>query len=95
MRKALKIQITGPIQPLFFKRFIKDKADKLNIRGFVRELPTIGIDKKIEIFIEGDEPDVNTMAEICKIGPSQSTMRKIEEKIEQFQNFLDFKILAN
>ena len=95
MRKALKIQITGPIQPSFFKRFIKDKADKLNIRGFVRELPSATIDNKIEIFIEGDEPDVNAMAEICKVGPSQSTMRKIEEKIESFQNFPDFKIITN
>jgi len=95
MRKAVKIQITGPIQPLFFKRFIKDKADKLNIRGFIREIPTATTDKKIEIFIEGDEPDVNAMAEICKIGPSQSNMRKIEEKTETFQNFRDFKILNN
>jgi len=92
MRKAVKIQITGPIQPLFFKRFIKDKADKLNIRGFVREIPTTTMDKKIEVFIEGDEPDVNAMAEICKMGPSQSNLRKIEEKTEAFQNFQDFKI---
>lgn len=95
MKKAVKIQITGPIQPSFFKRFIKDKADKLNVKGFVRDIPTTTIDNKIEIFIEGDETNVNAMAEICKQGPSQSNMRKIEEKIESPQNFQDFKVLSN
>ncbi len=89
MKKAMRFRLTGSMQPVFFNRFIKDNADKLGVKGFVRSLEN-GV---MEIFIEGDIDKVNRMAPLCRQGPQHSLIRKVEEKEEKFQEFRDFKIL--
>lgn len=89
MKKALKIHITGPFQPFFFKRYIKDNADREGVKGFIRMLQ----DGKAEIFIEGDGDKVENMEAICKRGPPGSNFKKVEVKEEQFQSFQEFKML--
>jgi len=89
MKKTLRLFVTGSIQPIFYHRFIKDNADKIGIRGFVRNLD----DGRIEIIIEGDTEAMNRMAPLCRRGPQHSVIRKVEEKEEKFQDFRDFKIL--
>ncbi len=90
MKKAVRLYISGTVQGIFFRRFVKDNADKLNVRGFVRNLE----DGRIEIFIEGNQEDVENMTAVCKRGPAHSTLRKIEEKEEKLQDFKEFKILG-
>jgi acylphosphatase len=88
MKKSVRIFVAGSVQPLFFNQFIKDNADKLGVRGFVRKLE----DGRIEIFVEGDMDSVNKMIPICKRGPPHSMIKSAEEKEERFQDFKDFKI---
>ena len=47
----------------------------------------------MEIFLEGNTEDVETVSAICKRGPQYATIRKIEEKEEKLQDFKEFKIL--
>ena len=89
MKKSMRFLITGSIQPVFFNQFIKENAEKLKIKGFVRKLE----DGRIEIFIEGDSNSIDKMTPICRRGSPHSMIRKIEEKDERFQDFKDFKIL--
>lgn len=89
MRKAMRLSITGNLQSMFFKLFIKENADKLNVKGFLRILEN----GKVEIFLEGENENVITMAEICKIGPKYAQVRAVEQKDERLQDFKDFKIL--
>lgn len=89
MKKALRINITGPFQPFFLKRYIKDNADREGVKGFIRILE----DGRAEIFIEGDQEKVENMAIICRRGPSGANFRKVEEKTENFQDFKEFKML--
>ena len=53
--KTLKILITGTVQGVFFRNFIKEEAEKLELKGYVRNLP----DKRIELVIEGRDESVN------------------------------------
>jgi len=85
----MRFLITGSIQPRFFNQFIKDNAEKLGIKGFVRNLE----DGRAEIFIEGHTEAIEQMAPLCRRGPQHSLIRKVEEKDEYFQDFKDFKIL--
>lgn len=87
-KKALKLHISGNLNTNLFKRVIKDNADKLNIRGFVRTLEN----GKIEVFAEGEPTDVDLMVEACNRGSSSSYTRKIEQKEENVQEFTDFKL---
>jgi len=89
MKKALKIYIRGSVQGIFFRNFIKENADKLNVKGFVRDLE----DGRVEVFIEGNSEDVEKMVEVCKNGPKHAIIRNIEQKEERFQDFKEFKVL--
>jgi len=89
MKKSIRLYITGTVQGVFFRGFIKENAERYNVKGFVRNLE----DKRVEIFLEGDAENVNKMIEICKKGPKHSLIKKIEEKLEKFQDFKVFKVL--
>ena len=81
--------ITGTVQGIFFRAFVKENAEKYNVKGFVRNLE----DGRIEIFLEGDNDSVGKMVELCEKGPRHAIIRGAEIKAEKFQDFKNFKIL--
>ena len=89
MKKSVRIFVSGSIQPVFFNRFIKENADKLGLKGFVRNAGN----GKAEIFIEGNPDALTEMIPICKKGPQHALIRNTEEKEEKFQGFKEFKIM--
>ena len=89
MKKSVRLLLTGNIQPMFFSPYVKTEAEKLNVRGFVRELD----DKRIEVFLEGDMNSVDNMIPKCRTGPYNTQIRHVDLKEERFQDFKDFKIM--
>lgn len=89
MKKSIRLYITGVVQGIFFRNFVKENAERYNVKGFVRNLE----DGRIEVFLEGNMDDVKKMIEICKTGPKHSKIEKVEEKDENFQDLRDFKVL--
>jgi acylphosphatase len=90
MKKSIRLFISGSVQGVFFRKFVKENADKAEVRGFVRNLE----DGRLEVFLEGDSEKVDAMIAVCKRGPAHSNMRRIEEKEEKFQDFKEFKIMG-
>jgi acylphosphatase len=90
MKRALRLYLTGSVQSLFFRQFIKQNAEAQNVKGFLRKLE----DGRMEIFLEGDSQDVLAMAQICREGPKHAIIRNVIEKEERYQGFKDFKILS-
>lgn len=86
--KTLRVKIKGLVQGLFFRKFVKENADKLGVRGFVRNLE----DGRIEIVIEGRDEKVNELLAGCKKGPKHSEIKEIEVEEIKHQGFEDFKI---
>lgn len=89
MKKSVRLYISGTVQGIFFRQFIKENAERNNIRGFVRNLE----DGRVEAFIEGDNESVDKMIELCQKGPKHSKIDKVEIKEEKFQDFKEFKVL--
>ena len=89
MKKSVRLYITGVVQGVFFRIFLKTNAEKLNVKGFTRNLE----DGRIEVFIEGDADNVNKMIELTRKGPKHSQIKKVEIRPERFQEFKSFKIL--
>ena len=89
MKRSVRVTIQGSVQPVFFNRFVKDNAEKLGIKGFIRNKG----DGVLEIFIEGNNDEVNEMVEICKAGPQHAMIRSTEEKEEKYQGFKDFRVM--
>lgn len=89
MKKSVRLYIDGVVQGIFFRAFIKENAERHNVKGFVRNLE----DGRIEMFFEGNANDVNKIIEIASKGPRHAQIRKVTTKPEKFQDFKSFKIL--
>jgi len=89
MKKSVRAYIEGTVQGVFFRVFIKENAERYDVKGFTRNLE----DGKIEVFIEGDSDKVDKMVELCKKGPKHSQIKKVTVKSEPFQGFKNFKVL--
>ena len=89
MKKAVRLYIEGTVQGVFFRQFIRENAERQNLKGFARNLE----DGRVEVFIEGDNENIDKMIEFCKQGPKHSQIRNVEIKEEKFQGFKEFKVL--
>ena len=89
MKKSIRLYITGTVQGVFYRAFVKENAERYNVKGFVRNLD----DGRVEVFLEGDTNAVDKLIVLCKNGPKHSQIRSVEEKDERFQDFKTFKVL--
>lgn len=89
VKKSVRIYVDGTVQGVFFRAFVKENAEKNNVKGFIRNL----VNGKVEVFLEGDADAVNKMIELCKQGPKHAIIKNIEIKPEKFQDFKVFKVL--
>ncbi|MDP3881580.1 MAG: acylphosphatase [Nanoarchaeota archaeon] len=90
MKRSIRLHITGSLQSMFFDQFIKDNAVAHSVKGYVRHLRE-GV---VEIFLEGNNENVEAMILICTRGPKYAQIRSVEQKEEKFQDFKEFKILG-
>ena len=86
--KTLKIKIVGTVQGVFFRKFVKDNADEVGVKGYVRNLDG----GSVEIVIEGRDEKVNEMLVKCKKGPNHSEIKEVEVEEIKHQGFDGFKI---
>jgi len=89
MKKSVRLYINGTVQGVFFRMFVKENAERYDVKGFVRNLE----DGRVEVFLEGDANNVNKMIEICKKGPKHAKIKNVEIKEERFQDLKNFKML--
>jgi len=89
MKKAVRVYIFGIVQGVFFRNFIKEQAELLNIKGYVRNKE----DGSVEAWIEGNSDDVKKMIEKCKKGPKHAVIKRLDVVDENFHGFKDFKII--
>jgi acylphosphatase len=89
MKKSIRLYISGSVQGIFFRGFVKENAERYNVKGFVRNLD----DGRVEVFIEGEGEDVKKMIALCKKGPRHTEVKHVEMRLEKFQDLKNFKIL--
>lgn len=89
MKKSVRLYVSGVVQGVFYRNFVKENAERYNVKGFVRNLE----DGRVEVFLEGNPDEVNKMIELCQKGPKYSQIKGTETKEEKFQGFKDFKVL--
>jgi len=88
MKKATRIYVFGTVQGVFFRAFIKENADKLNVKGFVRNKE----DGSIEAWFEGNGEEVDKMIELCK-SYKHAIINRLDIVEEKLQDMTEFKIL--
>lgn len=90
MVEGIHVFVSGFVQGVGYRRFIKGKAISLGLKGFVRNLP----DRRVEAVFVGDKEDVEKMIRECRKGPFLSEVKNIEVKKIQEKEFEDFKVIS-
>ncbi|BBE31585.1 acylphosphatase [Tepiditoga spiralis] len=73
----LKLKVYGRVQGVGYRYFIKNIALKLNISGYVKNLP----DGSVEILAKSDEKNLSSFKAFVIKGNGFSRVEDIEEKI--------------
>lgn len=89
--KRIKLIISGLVQGVFFRRFVNENAIKLNLSGYVKNLEN----DQLEVMIEGDPENIDTLISLCEKGPKNSRVDKIKiicqdvsNGVKKFDNFI-------
>jgi len=73
-----QVRISGQVQGVFFRDSTRQKAEELNLAGWVKNLP----DGRVEAVFEGPPDGVKEMLRWCEEGPKQATVENIDTDIE-------------
>ncbi|MEM2175570.1 MAG: acylphosphatase [Candidatus Micrarchaeia archaeon] len=88
--KRIHAFIEGKVQGVNFRWNTKIKAEKLGIRGWVRNLA----DGRVEVVAEGSEENIKEFIKFLKKGPPKAKVEKIEINEENPKNeFESFSIV--
>lgn len=87
--KDAHIIVTGFVQGVGFRKFVKHGASKLGLTGWVRNLP----DGSVEALIQGQKEKIDTLIALCKKGPFLSEVEEIDLVWEETkETFFEFTI---
>ena len=82
-----KIYISGFVQGVGFRYFVKSNARKLGLKGWVQNSP----DGKVQVLAQGPKEAIEKLIKFCEKGPFLSEVKTVdmswEEEQEHFENF--------
>ena len=82
--------VTGRVQGVGFRNFVKKKADPLNVTGYAKNLP----DKRVEFVLQGEQAAVATLLQNINRGPLFASVKSLDsEMLETDEHHQDFSIL--
>jgi acylphosphatase len=80
--------ISGYVQGVSFRYFIKSNAQKLGLTGWVRNTEDGGI----EAVFSGDKKRIEEMITLCKQGPFLADVKQVGFEWEEAEEFTEFTI---
>ncbi len=90
MKVRKKVKVFGRVQGVFFRLNTKRLADKLGVKGWVRNCE----DGTVEAVFEGEKEQVEKIVKWCHRGPVAARVDKVEVIDEEFKNeFKSFEII--
>lgn len=89
MVKRVHLFISGKVQGVYYRAYTREVAERLGIKGWVRNLP----DGRVEVVAEGDESALKNLIAWCWEGPPLAKVEYVEEIWEEpTGEFNDFRI---
>jgi len=87
--KKLHLTISGNVQGVFYRDFVRREAEKLDIKGYVKNLR----DSNVEIVAEGNDDNLQKFLTACKKGPLMAFVKNVEVKEAEATNeFEEFDV---
>jgi acylphosphatase len=66
--------VSGRVQGVYFRQSTAQEAERLDLDGWVRNLP----DGRVEVLFEGIEAGVEALADWLRIGPEKAVVSDLE-----------------
>ena len=85
-KKRVIIRVYGIVQGVFFRANTRDFAQKLGLKGTVRNV----LDGSVEIIAEGDEELLNRLISYAKTGPPSAKVYNIDVDWDEPKNDLPY-----
>ena len=85
----LHVFISGQVQGVGFRRYIKSRAEGLNLTGWVKNLP----DGRVEAILQGRIQDIDEMVLLCKKGPFLAEVKSLKTEKLPDQKLYSFDII--
>lgn len=83
--KQAHVLVSGFVQGVGFRFFVRDNAVKLGITGWVKNTN----DGRVEMVFQADKKAIDQMIEICNKGPMLSEVKEIDVIWEESEKALD------
>ena len=77
-KERAHVRISGQVQGVFFRDSTRQKAEELNLAGWVKNLP----DGRVEAVFEGPPEAVREMLRWCEEGPRQASVEDVDAEVE-------------
>jgi acylphosphatase len=85
---ARHVSVTGRVQGVFFRAWIREQADELGVTGWVRNCP----DGRVDSHIEGEEAAVQQLLERLHRGPPSAQVEDVHLWDVELCDFDDFEV---
>ena len=80
--------VSGKVQGVFFRAFTCDEAQRLNVTGFVRNLP----DGRVEVVACGDQDKVNELYQSIQKGPTRAEVDHVSYEEIPLSDYHSFEV---
>jgi len=80
--KCIHLIISGRVQGVFFRHHANIEANKLGLKGFVRNTS----DGNVELIAEGPEDKLNQLIAFCKKGPDSAEVTDVKIEYQEPKN---------
>ena len=71
---SLHATVYGHVQGVFFRASVVEQAGKLDLTGYVRNLPD---GRELEVRAEGEKEQLEKLVEYLKVGPPGANVEKV------------------
>ena len=88
MIKNINIKISGRVQGVGFRYFVKQQANKLGLKGFVQNQQ----DGSVYVEVEGEKEAVDKLVKWCRKGSPWSKISQVDVRQGEVREFADFSV---
>ncbi len=90
-RRGVHLRVSGRVQGVGFRWFVRELAEDLGVRGFVKNLPT----GEVEIWAEGDSAVLEPFVAGVRRGPRHALVRQVATRsVEPTGEYAGFDVRA-
>ncbi len=86
--KAVRVEIAGSVQGVFFRDTVSRAADVHGVAGWVRNRS----DGSVEALLEGSDAAVDAVVEVCRIGPHGARVQEVSVSTEEPAGLTGFEV---